>query len=188
MPWCNVPRSAERGSAFVSTGRETRHEVIMTDIVPRPECVPRHSVRIAGRCGTRCPCDAWSGGVERQLAGGRMGRIGATLAGPRTFTRARPIDAGGGHIAADRAKCEGIVDERTPVRGRRFTHARGATRLRERSRTRSVPNARCPGMQCSHPGASMEAIECVYRGWRDYEMRSPSRARARTVTSDPLRR
>ena len=52
----------------------------------------------------------------------------------------------------------------------------------------SVANARCPGMQSSHPGASMQAIECVYRGWRDYAMTFPPGHVAAELLVDPLRR
>src|SRR5688572_23846573 len=92
----------------------------------------------------------------------------------------------GVQIATHRAK-------RDPAAARKAgaSSARGARRPRgaedARWRTRQGGNARCPGMQGSHSGASMQAIECVYRGWRDYVSLSAVSAREKAY-SDPLRR
>ena len=101
------------------------------------------------------------------MAGRRISRQSASA----RWTQRR--GRGGVQNATNRAGCETTgscpggsgSSAASAVRGERTTTRQTTTPRTEDAR---VMNARCPGMQPLHPGASMRAIECVYRGWRDY--------------------
>ena len=68
-------------------------------------------------------------------------------------------------VATFRANREGAPGRSPSAAGATLRSRRGAW-------AEGGSNARCPGMKELMPGHLYEAIECVYRGWRDYEMLS----------------